>query len=76
MCNLGQSNFDLFIDYTYTKIMITSVMSLNLFRRQGNAVVKLAGCSLEQPPYYRNVSFGYLFSLNHKGLACLIDKII
>lgn len=31
MCNLGQSNFDLFADYTYTKIEIILTIYIDVF---------------------------------------------
>ena len=39
-------------------------------------VVQPARCSLEQPFYYGDVSLSHFFSLNYKGLAHLINKIV
>lgn len=50
-CNLGQSNFDLFTDHIYAKIVITFAMNSDLLRYQDDTVRKLARCSLEQLLY-------------------------
>lgn len=56
--------------------MIIPIIDLDFFERQNDAVVQLAKCSLKQPFYCRNFSFGYFFPPNYEGLVCLIDNII
>lgn len=74
--NSNQSDFDLLVDYTYAKIMIVPAMDSNFFGRQDNAVMQSAGQSPEQLFYCGNVGFSYFSLLNHKSLACPIDKVL
>lgn len=48
MHNSGQSYFDQFINYTYTKIEIIPVMDTDLLRHQCDIVVQSAKRSLER----------------------------
>lgn len=76
MRNLSQSDFDPFPDHLQAEIMIVSAISLDFFGCQGDAFVQPARRSLEQPFCCADVSFGYSFLLNQKGLACSIDKVM
>lgn len=76
VCNLGQSNSDLFADYIHAKIVIVLTIDMYFLGRQYDAIMQLARHSLEQPLYYENVSFGNLSLPNCEGLAYLINKVV
>lgn len=56
--------------------MIISIIGLDFFRRQDDAIVQPAKHSLEQLFYYKDVNFGHFFLLNREDLTCLIDKTV
>lgn len=74
--NSGQRDFNQFADYTYAKMMIVSTICMDLLVCHYNIVVQPAGRSSEQFFCYKNISFGYLFPINYKGLAYLSNKIV
>lgn len=76
MHNLGQSDSDLFANYTYTKIVIILAMSTDLLGRQYDLVMQPVRRGPEQLPYCRVVSFGHSPLLNYEDLACPIDKVM
>lgn len=74
--NSGQSNSDLFADYTHTKIMIIFTLTLYFLRHQNDVVMQPDGHSLKQLLSCRNISFGHFFLSNHKDFNCLINKVV
>lgn len=76
MRNLGQSDFNLFTDYIYVKIVIVLAMNINFLMHQYDVVTQFAGCNLKQLFYCRNISLSHFSLLNSKGLAYLINKIM
>lgn len=67
--NSSQSDFDLFLDYTYAKVVIVPAINLNIFGRQSDVVVQPARGSPEQPFCCGNVSFSHFFLPNYKGFG-------
>lgn len=76
MCNLSQNNSNLLADHTHAEIVIISVISLDFFECQNEAVVQPARRSSKLSFYYENISFGYFAQTNHEGLTHLINEII
>lgn len=76
MRNLGQSDFYVFANYTYAKIVIILTMRTDLFEHQYDVVMQLTRHMLKQLIFYGDVSFSHAFPLNCKTLAYLINKIL
>lgn len=64
------------MNYINAKIVIIPAISLNLLKRQGDAVIQPDRRSPKQYFCYIKVSFGYFFPPNQQNLACLINEII
>lgn len=76
MRNSGQSKLDLLADDTYVKIMIVFAINPDFFWCQYDVFMQPAEQSLEQLPYYTNVSFGYSPLSNCEVLTCPKDKVM
>lgn len=50
--NSSQSNFNLFVNHTYIKIVIIPAMDISFLKRQYNVVIQPVGYSLKQLFYY------------------------
>lgn len=74
--NSSQSDFNLLADYINIKILIISIMSLDFFRRQDDAVIQPTKRNQEQSTCCKNISSCYSPIPNCKSLAYLIDKIV
>lgn len=74
--NLNQTNYDLLIYHTKTKIIIVSLINEEFFECQNKRIVLPARYKLKQPFYDRDVSISYFFLPNYKDLAYLINQIV
>lgn len=59
MHNLGQSDFNLFINHIHTKIMIISVMSIDFSRRHYNKAMYSQFKLAKEIFLYRNINIDY-----------------
>lgn len=75
-CNSDQSDFDLFANHAYIKIVIILAIDINFLGHQYDVVVQMAGHSLEQLFCYGDISFGHVLSPNCETLVFLSNKFV